>query len=119
MVVLASHWSPLRTRLRFWAVKPWRSNSGRATSLASVVRRFAPRALASLVSAVDQRAAHALAGEFGIDKEHVDFVAALEAGEAGDRAVDHGEQGQRAASRAPKASSSSALEAQASRWSAS
>ena len=74
MVVLASHWSPTRTRLRFWAVKPWRSNSGRATSLASAVRRFAPRACGELRQRVDQRPADALAGEFGIDKEHVDFA---------------------------------------------
>ena len=120
MVVLASHWSPMRTRLRFWAAKPWRSNRGFATSLASAVRRFAPRAWASFVKRVDQRSAHALAGEFGIDEQHVDLVAALEAGEAGDRAVDHGEQGQRsqrAGRRKP--ASSSARDAQASRWSAS
>ena len=43
---------------------------------------------------VDQRSADALAGEFGIDEQHVDLVRALEAGEAGDRAVDHGEEGQ-------------------------
>ena len=94
IVVLASHWSPMRTRLRCCAVKPWRSNSGLATSLASAVRRFAPRACASFVKRVDQRAADALAGEFGIDEQHVDLVRAFEAGEAGDRAVDHGEQGQ-------------------------
>ena len=36
IVVLASHWSPTRTRLRFCAVKPWRSNSGLA-DIAGVV----------------------------------------------------------------------------------
>ena len=96
IVVLASHWSPTRTRLRCSAVKPWRSNSGLAESLASTVRRFAPRACASFVKRLDQRAARALASEFGIDEQHVDLVCAFEAGEAGDRAVDHGEQGQRA-----------------------
>ena len=43
---------------------------------------------------LDQRAARALASEFGIDEQHVDLVGAFEAGEAGDRAVDHSEQGQ-------------------------
>ena len=74
-------------------MNPWRSNSGLAASLASTVRRFAPRACASLVK-LDQRAARALAGEFGIDEQHVDLVCAFEAGEAGDRAIDHGKQGQ-------------------------
>src|ERR1700722_16720437 len=43
---------------------------------------------------VDQRSADALASEFGLDEQHVDLVCAFEAGEAGDRAVDHGKQGQ-------------------------
>ena len=94
MVVLASHWSPLRTRLRVCAAKPSRSNRGLATSLASVVRRFAPRACSQPRQGVDQRPADALAGEFRIDEQHVDLVRALEAGEAGDCAVDHGDEGE-------------------------
>ena len=51
--------------------------------------------LRQLRQRLDQRAARALASEFGIDEQHVDMVRAFEAGEAGDCAVDHGEQGQR------------------------
>src|SRR5208282_3133700 len=50
--------------------------------------------LSELRQRVDQRPAYALAGEFGIDEEQVDFLAALEAGEARDTSVDHGEQRQ-------------------------
>ena len=118
MVVLASHWSPMRTRLRCCAVKPRRSNRGFATSLASAVSR-SRRAPRRAFQRVDQRAADALAGEFGIDKEHVDLVAALEAGEVGDRAVDYGDQGERALKASAESVLSSALEAHASRWSSS
>ena len=45
---------------------------------------------------IDERSADALMSELGIDEQHVDLLAALEAGEPGDRPVDHGEQGQRA-----------------------
>ena len=50
--------------------------------------------LRELRQRLDQRAARALASEFGIDEQHVDLFGAFEAGEAGDRAVDHSEQGQ-------------------------
>ena len=97
MVVLASHWSPLRTRLRVCAAKPSRSNRGFATSLASDGEALRAARLGEPGQRVDQRPADALAGEFRIDEQHVDLVRALEAGEAGDRAVDHREQGQRPA----------------------
>src|SRR5208283_1427698 len=50
--------------------------------------------LGELGQRLNERGPRAPAGEFGMDKEHVDRVRALEAGEAGDRAVDHCEQGQ-------------------------
>src|ERR1700733_8807592 len=52
--------------------------------------------LRQLRQRLDQRAARALASEFGIDEQHVDGVSAFEAGEASDFAVGHGEQGQSA-----------------------
>src|ERR1700722_13884655 len=52
-----------------------------------------PARLRQLRQRLDQRAARALASEFGIDEQHVDVVSAFEAGEAGDGAVDHCEQG--------------------------
>ena len=96
MVVLASHSSPTRTRLRFCATKPWRSNSGRATSLASVVRCLAPRARASFVSASTSPPPAPRRANSGSTIEHVDLVGALEARKARDRAVDHRDQRERA-----------------------
>ena len=71
--------------------------------------------LGKFCQGVDQRSADALASEFGIDKQHVDLLAAFEAGEAGDQAVDHREEGQGALKASAETCSSSARDAQASR----
>ena len=96
MVVLASHSSPTRTRLRFSAVKPRRSNRGLAhfAHFGREALRAARRR--ELGQRIDEDRSRALTGEFGVDVEHVDDVGPLEAGEAGRCAVDHRDQRQRA-----------------------
>ena len=76
MVVLASHWSPTCAPVAPLGDEALALESGRATSLASVVKRWR-RARREPRQRVDQRAADAPAGEFGIDIEHVDLLAAL------------------------------------------
>ena len=88
-------------------------------SLTSAVSASAPRARGELRQRVEQRRADALPRKFGIDIKHVDLVAALEAGEAGDLAVDDGDSVSAPGKRAPKAVFVVGRAAQASHWSSS
>ena len=99
-------WRAIRRRCArdcaFWAMKPMALEQ-RPRDVARFDREALGAARASEpCQRVNQRGARALAGKFGIDEEHVDFVSALEARETRDRAVDDGNQCQRARESQPQ-----------------